>query len=76
MTADELREHRIAKARKQGDIAALAILEGGHRFVPDPAPVRFVVKALAPLPPCNLWHDHDASERCLDLTGRTIRVAA
>lgn len=49
MTAEALRAIRIAKARRQGDIAALAILEGGRRYQPDPAPLRFVIKALTPL---------------------------
>jgi hypothetical protein len=49
MNAEQLREHRLAKARAQGDIAALAILQGGRRYQPDPAPLRFVVKALRPL---------------------------
>jgi hypothetical protein len=49
MTTSALREHHLEQARKRGDIAAVAILEGGRRFVPDPAPLRIVVKALTPL---------------------------
>jgi hypothetical protein len=41
---------KLAKARKYGDIAAIAILEAGRVWSPEPAPERFVVKALTPLP--------------------------
>jgi hypothetical protein len=36
MTPAELRQHKLDRARRQGDIAAIAILEGGRTFQPDP----------------------------------------
>lgn len=36
MTHDELHEHRLAKARAQGDRAAICILEGDRTYTPDP----------------------------------------
>jgi hypothetical protein len=42
-------ERLIVLARRRNDIAALAILEGGRRYHADPAPLRFVIKALRPV---------------------------
>lgn len=36
MTAQKLHEHKLDRARKQGDKAAVAILEGGREYTPDP----------------------------------------
>jgi hypothetical protein len=45
----ERRLRLIKLARRRGDTAAIAILQAGRRYQPDPAPLRFVVKALRPL---------------------------
>lgn len=42
-------ERLLALARKRNDRLAIAVLEADRRFVPDPAPLRFVVKPLRPL---------------------------
>lgn len=49
MTDHELYEHRLALAHKRGDRLALAVLEGGRIWSPEPAD-RIVPKALRPLP--------------------------
>jgi hypothetical protein len=36
MTPQQLHQHKLDRARKQGDIAALAILEGDRTYTPDP----------------------------------------
>jgi hypothetical protein len=36
MTRQQLHQHKLDRARKQGDKAAVAILEGGREYTPDP----------------------------------------
>lgn len=45
----ERRIRLLRLARRRGDRLAIAVLEADRRFQPDPAPLRFVVKALTPL---------------------------
>lgn len=45
----DLHAHRLALAIKRRDLTAIAILEGGRRYHADPAPLRFVIKALRPV---------------------------